>query len=190
MALGQEDSSTHQHTCLAAVHIGTGHILPLTTTSGGAAAQVHSLQPQPPSILPSRLRPGMDPTYHPGPPHRKRGFILGEANVPIPASVPHAHLHLGLLTPQPPFLSQTYSRNRAGPYQGAPQPGGPGPDSCCRHSVQPTAPLDPSSRRATPSLAGLSRFCPRPMSGRASRLRADLPKPSSDSAAAAVSSLH
>lgn len=166
MALGQEDSSTHQHTCPAAVHIGTGHILPLTTTSGGAAAQVHSLQPRPPSTLPSRVRPGMDPTYHPGPPHRKRGFILGEANVPIPASVPHAHLHLGLLTPPASFPGPNLLQEQGWALPGAPQSGGPGPDSCCRHSVQPTAPLDPSSRRATPSLAGLSRFCPRPMSGR------------------------
>lgn len=149
-------------------------------------------QPNPDHPQPCPLDSGQGWTqcYHPGPPHRKCGFILGEANVPVPASLPHAHLLLGLLTPQLPLLGQTYSKSRAGPHRGAPQPGGLGVDTCCRPSVQPTAPLDPSSRRATPSLAGLSRFCPRPMSGRSQHLRAGLPKPSSDSAAAAVSSLH
>lgn len=175
--------------CPAAVHTGTGHILSLTTTSGDEA-QVHSLQPRPPSTLPCRLKPGMNPTYHPGPPHRKRGFILGEANVPIPASVPHAYLHLGSSAPS--LLSWA-----------KPTPGtGLGPTGVplsqeglaltlaagILRSPQPHW-IPPLGGPPHPWLASADSAPDQCQEG-ASHLRADLPKPSSDSAAAAVSLLH
>lgn len=70
---------------------------------------------------------------------------------------------MGLFIPQPPSLGHTYSREQGWALPGCSSARRACPISCCWHPLQPTAPLDPSSRWASPALAGLSRFCPRPM---------------------------
>lgn len=182
----EDDSSTCQHMCPAAVHTGTGHNLPLIRTLGGAIAQVHS----PPT--PTILDPGQGQAQR-----ITKGLLI--ENVVLfwgrpmllsqPSSLMPAHLHLERLISQSPFPRATPTPGAGWVLQGyfsarwawtwllllAPYPA---------HSPSGIPPLGEPPR---PWLASAD-SAPFQCQEGAGHLREGLPKPSSDGAS--VSSLH
>lgn len=113
-----------QCACPAAAHTGTGHTLPRTMTMEGC----YSPGKEPPTpTIPSPLDSGQGqaPCSTRGPPCRKCGFILGEASVPIPASLLHACPSASRGSSFPSLLLWATSTpgSRARPCQGATLPG-------------------------------------------------------------------
>lgn len=164
--------------CLAAVHTGTGYVFPLTMTSG-RAIQPRFIAPNPshPSLDQARDRSNMI----------TQGLLIEnvvlfwEANVP---TLPPSLIPICILGSQPlasfpgPYLLQQ---------QGWARPRCPS----AWHPMQPTAHWIPLLGRPPRPWLATADSAPNQWQEGASQPRAGLPKPSSDSAAAAtVSSLH